>query len=1257
GVGSGNYQNVKGVLEQLEEYPLARYQQNHSLKPNLSYMQTNYVAGLQPGVSGGGGDPILALNLQIEMAKHWNYYFNVWENVGASNLFNDEFKNYAQANVGSNRFKYAIISSRMQLSSYGSVSSTYSPCLSSFVPSGGYSLVAEKHIEDNAPATCGTITISSNDRLYYLDDNTQNPPYFVTPDGNPTGDIDTRFIDYSNIIDNTVSDCIYDLDGEALKYFLDVIDNTVNPQGSVIPIDYIAENNEVLAFGNPNLIGMDAEIDFDYNNLNYSNYNDFSPTPVQATQSWDNYMGIKRMLLDNQFRDIFMNQSKFANTLFLNYAVDGADFPSSGRFPYNWTRGTQKAIGSQYYPTPDFYPRRPYFWRNFAGDIHGWQWLMSSRNTELQYGDYRFAPYVAAGWSKIEEENFTPGHWLGILKNVAMLGVDFFHTGHFKIEKYNADYLPADPKGYIWQAAIPTYAQAIASRYETFLTSGYLMRGDAKIKREFGANTNGYSYNAGRPDIVVTARKMNGQDKYVISGSLQAYSTIEGNANDEAVASIDLHDNDLTLPNTNNPHYPLTFNVRKQGSTYIYDRTVNPPIFYQLDTWHEAKHPERWTKDFRFEAEVYDNTSALANVDIKTDASSAPDYSNFTSYLQFSGNGSTNSVMEYRFHPRSTQAKTYYVWIRARNAASSASANINIEYSDGTTPVSVETISCLADNSAGWQWYHYKPNTLEPISFTVTNSSDIDYTLLIQPDGSFDIDQIILSEDKNLDMQPGDKCSLMCSVTPTTVSSHADATHFPTGFPDQTVELQTDFTVDADFNISGKTLIIDPGVTITVESGKTLTIDNSHFSTCGNNLWGGIILEDGAILDIQNSVIEDATAAISAPDGCDITALNNVFDHNDIAIDFFNMCHHGSSQSAIIQGNLFTCRDRDVKTLSRKSSVHIRMILNDGFTIGDVADATKGNIFEYCSLGMEAGSSSNMVIANNTFRKLIPDPLYPDAIPGTGILLDPNCPCCAGPYHAPPSSNNVITKNFFDYIPFAINCSRSYADITENVFTNTVNAIVMNEVDVDFSTGINITDNSIGETESGILLVNCIGNTVNITGNYISVLPEPDINHYTTGIDIESVASSNLITINDNLINTKGTYGIKISNELAPSITENRINLRHPYAFRQDASALPMTGVYLSNVQQPFISCNNLYGNAEETMAYKTALQLDNCPGFLITSNVTGLTEKGMVFIQNCAADGLVESDLMGNTFNEHNYALVAGDQYIATVDGIISDQ
>ena len=93
----------------------------------------------------------------------------------------------------------------------------------------------------------------------------------------------------------------------------------------------------------------------------------------------------------------------------------------------------------------------------------------------------------------------------------------------------------------------------------------------------------------------------------------------------------------------------------------------------QVDTWHESSHPQHWTKNFHFEAELpigvgVDSslTSLHTRTELRTDAAHALDFVGATTFL----NATVQTPrFEYHFQPRGMTATGYALWVRTRNRA------------------------------------------------------------------------------------------------------------------------------------------------------------------------------------------------------------------------------------------------------------------------------------------------------------------------------------------------------------------------------------------------------------------------------------------------------------------------------------------------------------------------------------------------------------------------------------------------------------
>lgn len=427
------------------------------------------------------------------------------------------------------------------------------------------------------------------------------------------------------------------------------------------------------------------------------------------------YLSRKMAENDNQaYRDIIMNHPLTLGGKYAYYPIteDPAGY-------YNWSeaRKLNTPINGQYYSTSDFYPRWPNNWRYWVAAWHGWQWFVESRHTELQLGDKFFSPFVSAGWDPNEENNIRPAQWLGLLKVMGNFGAEFFYTGFFSL---NSPF--PDSRNWVWQASTPSYAQATFSRVETLYKNSNILPGDVPASWVSTSSNPGYAFNGGDVRKLVNVRKHNTQNIYIIAGTIQPHSNIQGNAELESTATINLDGQQLS------------FKIRRQGSVYVYDKTVIPAIFYQLDNWHESTHPWYWSKSFEFEAELFDNNITPI---FRTENTG-------TNYINYTTGINTTSTLEYNFTTR--EQNTYYLWVRAKSLDGTiGSININLN----TQPI--KTIGCISDTN--WVWYAYEVCTSNKIQYPNVTVGNHTLKVTLNNNKIF-IDKIILSIDPNFTPTP-----------------------------------------------------------------------------------------------------------------------------------------------------------------------------------------------------------------------------------------------------------------------------------------------------------------------------------------------------------------------------------------------------------------------------------------------------------------------------------------------------------------------
>lgn len=335
--------------------------------------------------------------------------------------------------------------------------------------------------------------------------------------------------------------------------------------------------------------------------------------------SWNEFQAMKRLEKELAFKNAFMSKTALQNCLYTEYSIDGQN---KYRHDYKTMRVVNSKINNQYYSTPDFYPRYPNNWRDWKGPWHGLKWLEICRKTEINLGDPLFSPFVAAGWDSIEANNIRPAQWLGLLKILGNLGAEFYYTGFFNTGKS-----VAKPENYVWQAVMPVYAQGVSSFYEEELRNGYL-------------NTNQNLIQYAESDVPFVVRKSKVKKVWIIACTWQTGSNFNKNIGEEKTVSINLG------------HKKIMVKARRQGSVYYYSEEKPSPVFYQLDGWHEYKHPYFWNKKIVLEGELYSK-------DIITQFKAANNYTNFVTYCTLN----KEITIPFNSHGEKRQVKDINLWI------------------------------------------------------------------------------------------------------------------------------------------------------------------------------------------------------------------------------------------------------------------------------------------------------------------------------------------------------------------------------------------------------------------------------------------------------------------------------------------------------------------------------------------------------------------------------------------------------------------
>ena len=619
------------AIEQLTSFPSPRYSTSaaSSLRPNFDWMAPPYLGGDgQPGVR-PANVTTRSEAIQRELTTRWNYAL-VMDGHSCCSKMQNETIAYANAHpeVG-----LTVVIMRIQEHTY---------LLNKSLPAGCY-------LQDAAG---------------------QN----VNCEGHPTTGKILRPTTPELAAEVGCPDSVFDHDGE---YFRDKVFAKMD-ELLTRPITLVNEDGEIfVSLGQNGKCAGDPKVAAAFQKLNESG----------AVTDWNTYASLWRLRLTSRFRDKFMVEPGFKSLQGAHYS----EYQVQGTTPYfgNWS--VTRQINTpfklpdgtrQYYSTEDFYPEHPKWWLSGAGAWHGFEWIAMVRPSEIADKDRIFSPFVAAGWSPAIENNIRPAQWLGMLKILGVWGAEFFYTGFFSLGQ------PFPPvRNWIWQAAMPSYAQAITSLYADVL---------------FGGKTLSFHVSAGsRPQIV---RKHSTKPIYVVAVATER----NGNIKDSCKAAVNVT---VRVSNTTNEHWVgaadtgswnITVEARLQGSVYLIDRSSSDsPKVIQLDSWHDHRHPYYWPKDMVVEAELLhlmDGTrtglDSVRTEQLQALRSASTDYGRFTTFVRMEDG--TLTVPSTWMRQRGATPSALQVWVRARPASTDRGRSASITIGDTTIALAMTS----------WEWLH-----------------------------------------------------------------------------------------------------------------------------------------------------------------------------------------------------------------------------------------------------------------------------------------------------------------------------------------------------------------------------------------------------------------------------------------------------------------------------------------------------------------------------------------------------------------------
>lgn len=797
-------------IQQLQSFPLPRYKRVNHLLPMYNNGDPIYEGQrFEPGIS-DAQSVINDTTVQKELATNYNYmieigpYSNAWQTAeGALSNRLTQYKN-------------SSVTLRAQINP---------PLVAS------QTLTNDKYLQNNGGAII---------------------------DG--YGNVTAGFKHWRGVIDES----FYTADGNWQKGNIQAVVNTQTNRPANHKLDFFFEDGEEIYTVSNNALNTDPRV---------------RDSVTASGENLQTFYGRRFMRVETiPYRDVTFTIPGLANCIYAYYNLDGDpyglipngpvnDLTLPDRFMWSQARKIGTQINGTYYSTPSMYMIKPSLWPFKSGGLsvnghiqlfQGWKYLQDARTTELSLGDKWFQPFVGAGWFGDETQNVRPAQWLGWMKLYGVLGAEFYYSSYFTLDgAASKNYSP----NWIWQMAVPCYAQAITSRYEDIFRNGDLLVGDRPA--DYTSNTPGWQYYAGDARAVISIRKRSGSNKYIISGVLNPFSNVA----DTLCVSKNLY---ITLAGQS-----LLLNIRKQGSVYYYDNTVSPVIFYQLDGWHESTHPSYWSANFDLQAELFDTASAGVSIKTFRPNTAAGDFRNFTASIRFAGTDSA----EWDFQPRT--AATQYLYVRAKSI-DGTSTGFN-QRMDGA---GLKTIDCITDTN--WVWYRY--NTADAVAITYTGLTAVKHSLRITAlNNKLSIERIFVSTDNNLFPAVAIPCGApTATITPsgatsfcqggsvTLTANSANSWSWSTGASTQSINVAVSGTYTVTITVTGlgtasasQSVTVFPLPTATVTPSGPTTFCTGNSVTLTSNAQTSYLWSTGVTTQaITVSTSGTYTTTVTDANGC-----------------------------------------------------------------------------------------------------------------------------------------------------------------------------------------------------------------------------------------------------------------------------------------------------------------------------------------------------------------------------------------------------
>lgn len=200
-----------------------------------------------------------------------------------------------------------------------------------------------------------------------------------------------------------------------------------------------------------------------------------------------------------------------------------------------------------------------------------------------------------------------------------------------------------------------------------------------------------------------------------------------------------------------------------------------------------------------------------------------------------------------------------------------------------------------------------------------------------------------------------------------------------------TVDIQGQFIVDVNTLFNYADVYMEPGAEIVVLNGVDLRIENSNVESCQDVMWKSITAQDGSLVRIKASRLEDAESTVAALDGSTVLLSSVQFHNNRVGLGVPDMGLPYNNVSVWMAGSTFTSAGPMPQPYPGQTTA----VGNKGFAAIDARNTTLdltagGNVIDGMSNGI-VGHYSDLDVEGFVMRNIQPDAAYDYVGNGAGI--------------------------------------------------------------------------------------------------------------------------------------------------------------------------------------------------------------------------------------------------------------------------------